>query len=71
MRIIKRGNLNKQIKFECQDCGSIFIAEKGEWRIPGRLDDENADYACECPICKRIVYAKEDHLQSYNDLINI
>jgi len=33
MRIIKQGNLNKEVKFECQDCGSIFIAEREElWK---------------------------------------
>ena len=59
MKIIKKGNLTKEVRFECPDCGCIFIADKGEWTYPGYRDDQDADYICTCPTCKMVVSAKK------------
>lgn len=53
MKIIKEGNLNKPIVFECKECGCVFIANKKEYNaehfmLNGKL---NSYVSMCCPCC--------------------
>lgn len=55
MKIIKKGNLEKpkQIKrFQCDNCGCVFEAEKGEYKYVVATRNEEF-YICECPYCHK------------------
>ena len=52
MTIIREGDirkLKKVFRFECHNCGCIFEAEKGEYRIGTHYNEDY--YYCECPFC--------------------
>lgn len=57
MKIIKKGNLkacNHPIRFNCKNCGCIFVANNAEYRH--RMAQTNDEYySCICPCCKREV----------------
>lgn len=56
MIIIKKGDIQKMkkiVRFECRNCGCIFEAEKGEYKIDSQYNDEY--YSCECPFCHKQV----------------
>lgn len=55
MKIIQRGNLDllKEIrKFECDRCGCIFEAEKGEYQVYSQYNEPY--YTCICPTCRDV-----------------
>lgn len=59
MKIIKEGNLNKLKKikrFECEECGCIFEAEKDEYKWGSQYNEEY--YYCACPCCNQIAYTE-------------
>ena len=62
MTIVKNGKISsKIICFECDNCGCLFEAEKGEYKTSSQMEvmhDGLGTYKCECPCCKNIVYTK-------------
>lgn len=60
MEILKKGelkNLKKTMKFICNECGCIFLADKGEYRYATVQWEE--DYSCNCPTCNHTVFSTE------------
>lgn len=58
MKILKQGNLSKlhkYKKFECSDCGCIFLADQTEY-INCSNQREGSMFRIECPCCKRNVW---------------
>lgn len=56
MTIIREGDMRKikkVLRFECRNCGCIFEAEKGEYRVGTQYNEEY--YYCECPFCHKPV----------------
>jgi rubredoxin len=62
MIIIKDGIIPSNIiRFNCENCGCIFEADKGEYQTSTQMEvmhDGLAPYKCQCPRCKRIVYGE-------------
>ena len=61
MKIIKRGDPDKAkgaVQFECDRCGCIFKAEKGEWSYAPSIAQQRgeATYVCKCPCCGKAVW---------------
>lgn len=57
MKIIKEGNLEllkKYVRFECNHCGCVFEAEKGEYVIHSD-QREGTWYSVKCPTCKNTI----------------
>lgn len=62
MRIIKDGTIPiTTVTFECDECGCIFDAEKGEYMYSSQMEvmhDGLGDYKCKCPCCNTMVFTK-------------
>lgn len=59
MRIIKTGKLpSSQKKFTCDNCGTVFEADKGEYHSCGQMGylHDGLLYECECPLCGKMAY---------------
>lgn len=61
MKIIKPGkkpSMNNK-KFECENCGCVFMADKFEYHGTAQLGvmDGLPPYECKCPTCGNYVYA--------------
>lgn len=62
MKILVEGKLDKlkEVKFECDRCGCVFVANEMEYRVLSK--NWAGDYAvlsCECPCCKMEVLRRE------------
>ena len=61
MKIIKQGKTEEELKailnatkrFECNTCGCIFEADKGEYEHSLSCRNEDIYYFCKCPNCKK------------------
>lgn len=52
MRIIKHGDLERKAerkRFTCRDCGCVFDAESGEYKIGTHYNETY--FSCRCPCC--------------------
>ena len=62
MNIIKDGTITVPIiRFECNNCGCVFEADKGEYKYSSQMEvmhDGLGAYKCECPCCKNMVYTE-------------
>ena len=62
MTIVKNGKIPSTIIcFECEYCGCLFEADKGEYKYSSQMEvmhDGLGAYKCECPCCKNMVYAE-------------
>ena len=59
MKIIKRGKVPVHTKqFTCDYCGTVFEAEKGEYKGCGQIAymHDGLLYQCKCPICGEMAY---------------
>ena len=63
MKILVKGDLNrlKKMKFECKECGCVFIANKKEYNaehfmLNGKL---NSYVSMRCPCCDFLVTGHE------------
>ena len=60
MQIIKQGKIPVYKKtFECDVCGCVFEAERGEYVASGQMEvmhDNLPNYKCKCPCCGVMVY---------------
>lgn len=57
MKIIKEGNkelLKKTKRFNCDKCGCVFEADKGEYKCYTQYNTDK--YYCVCPCCKNDAY---------------
>ena len=63
MKIIKQGNYNPIKRFECDKCGCVFEAEKGEYQF---LPFKENEYLCKCPTCENFVWEVKEHGYSTN-----
>ena len=55
MKIIKVGNIDKKTKqFTCDECGCVFEANKGEYRLANQIEalHDGIEAVCICPYCK-------------------
>lgn len=55
MKIIKVGNIDKKTKqFTCDECGCVFEANKGEYRLANQMEalHDGIEAVCKCPYCK-------------------
>lgn len=59
MEILKMGVIpeEKTVKFECRNCGCVFLEERKKCTIASVLEQamDHVDLLCECPTCKRMV----------------
>lgn len=58
MEILKRGKLKaERKKFTCPYCGSVFIADSGEYGHKSHIDrgEYVEQYWCKCPVCNNQV----------------
>lgn len=54
MKIIKEGNLDfsrRPLRFECENCKTIFEADKDEYQFVCDFWRGRSYYVCECPLC--------------------
>ena len=61
MKIISRGEIPVPVRrFECDYCGTIFEAEKGEFHSCGQYAyiHDGLEWECKCPVCGKMVYIK-------------
>ena len=60
MKILVEGKLDqlKEVKFECDRCGCIFVANEMEYRIEAEFPGCYA-LMCECPCCGMNVLINE------------
>ena len=61
MRVIVEGDLSllkKEKQFRCDCCGSIWYAEKDEYKDESNQIDGSL-YACQCPMCKKWTYTSK------------
>lgn len=58
MIILKKGNL-KEYKFECPECGCVFLAKSSEIDRWYYLGDIGTRRGLKCPCCKDDVYVSE------------
>ena len=59
MKIIKRGTIQKPIKkFECMECGTVFLAEYGEYQNANQIEycHDGIEAKCICPVCGKMVW---------------
>lgn len=59
MRIIKQGTIPTYTKqFTCNNCGTVFEAEMGEYKHCGQMAymHDGLIYECECPVCRKMAY---------------
>lgn len=59
MKIIKQGNIEytkKILRFECDECKTIFEAEKNEYKYCGDQKDGDC-WVATCPLCSNKVYS--------------
>lgn len=60
MKIIKRGKIPEEGKkqFECKNCGTIFLAEIGEYHSLSQMAyvHDGIQYECICPVCHKKAY---------------
>lgn len=62
MRIIKKGvKPDSNVRFECDNCGTIFEANDTEYSFVPFCTYQH-HYQCSCPICSTIVSAPESAL---------
>lgn len=58
MIIIKRGFAKKYPRqFECEECGSVFQVNKGEYQevaSPDGVTTGEVTYTCVCPVCDTV-----------------
>lgn len=55
MKIIKCGHIDKKTKkFTCKECGCVFEANKGEYRLADQMEymHDGIEAVCICPHCK-------------------
>lgn len=60
MKIIKKGDpgrLKAAKRFQCDECGCVFEADKGEYKCNMRYNEEY--FYCKCPCCGNVTYFKE------------
>ena len=56
MKIVKPGNLYPALRFDCQMCGCVFTAGKGEYKLKQCLDFVIECHArCPNPECRAVV----------------
>lgn len=61
MKIIKQGKTEEELKailnetkrFECGTCGCVFEADKDEYNHTLSCRNEDVNYFCKCPNCKK------------------
>ena len=60
MKILVEGKLDKlkEVKFECDRCGCVFVANEMEYRIEAEFTRCYA-LMCECPCCGMNVLINE------------
>lgn len=54
MEILKHGRVNdikKQVRFKCNGCGCVFIANDTEFHTYIGCITGNRRYSCKCPEC--------------------
>lgn len=59
MKIIKHGKIPVSTKrFTCDNCGTVFSAEKGEYKSCGQMGymHDGLLYECQCPVCSKTAY---------------
>ena len=58
MIIIKRGDAKKYPRvFDCEECGSVFQVNKGEYQevpSPDGVTTGEVTYTCVCPVCDTV-----------------
>ena len=66
MKIIRQGEYHgpetMPHRFECVRCGCVWEAEPGEYHINQLFCDDHRftqDFACRCPTCDTITYARD------------
>ena len=66
MKILVEGKLDKlkEVKFECDRCGCVFVANEMEYRVIGENFYGHYTVMCECPCCKMEVLM--DHQLGYS-----
>lgn len=60
MKIIKEGSYEKILKikrFECEHCGCIFEASRGEYKDDNHYKE--IYYCCNCPFCGNKTYKEK------------
>lgn len=64
MIIVKNGKIpNRIICFECDYCGCLFEAEKGEYLCSSQMEvlhNGLGQYKCKCPCCNNMVFTKDN-----------
>ena len=61
VEILREGSeytYNKMIRFECEQCGCLFDANKNEYKYCGN-QIEGDDWKMTCPYCKNTVYSNK------------
>lgn len=61
MRILREGNgelVIRSRKFECDNCGCVFVANKNEYRYIGNQREGDA-WRCNCPYCGEVAITSE------------
>jgi len=56
VKIIKEGNLDllrKIVRFECDECGCVFEADKDSYEIASQYNEQY--YKVKCPYCTNLV----------------
>lgn len=61
MEILRQGDRSRTIprkRFECENCGGVFVATSGEYRPASYIESahDSIEASCECPVCKKTVY---------------
>lgn len=60
MEIIVRGEIpkEKEIRFSCKYCGTIFQAKRGEYQSVPQMAQviDGIQYECKCPVCQHYVF---------------
>lgn len=63
MKIIKAGKKPEyKRRFECRECGCVFIAEKSEYRTVAE-EYQCVSYVCKCPCCGERCYGGQEYEQ--------
>ena len=56
MKILKTGKINKEKKFTCKECHTVFMANEEEYSSEFDRETNKSIYFCKCPICDSYCY---------------